>query len=191
MDLPTIISTFGILFIAEMGDKTQIATMILAHRYRMWPVLMGAWSAFLILNLLAVIVGKSLLLFIPQSIILICGGSLFILFAYFSWRDAKQNDEEEEITTNTTNAFFASFTMIFIAELGDKTQLAMIAMAAGTGELVSVLIGGTLALWTVALLGATLGRTLLTRVPKQRVHQTAAALFLIFGVFAIVRAING
>jgi hypothetical protein len=67
--------------------------------------------------------------------------------------------------------------MIFVAELGDKTQLAMIALAAGTGEIWSVFAGGTLALWTVSLMGILFGATLLRRIPKHRVHRAAALLF--------------
>ena len=79
----------------------------------------------------------------------------------------------------------SSFALLFLAELGDKTQLAMIALAAGTGEIWSVFAGGTLALWTVSLIGILFGATLLRRIPKHRVHRAAALLFITFGVLAL------
>jgi putative Ca2+/H+ antiporter (TMEM165/GDT1 family) len=80
--------------------------------------------------------------------------------------------------------------MIFVAELGDKTQLAMIAMAAGTGEIWSVFMGGTLALWTVSLIGILFGATLLRRISKRHVHRAAALMFVIFGVLALGQVVR-
>ena len=82
--------------------------------------------------------------------------------------------------------------MIFVAELGDKTQLAMIALAAGTGKIWSVFAGGTLALWTVSLIGILFGATLLRKIPKHFVHRAAALLFVTFGVLALGQVVlNG
>jgi putative Ca2+/H+ antiporter (TMEM165/GDT1 family) len=84
-----------------------------------------------------------------------------------------------------------SFTLIFVAELGDKTQLAMIALAAGTGDIWAVFAGGTLALWVVSLIGILFGATLLRRIQRRRVHQAAALMFAIFGVMAIGQVVSG
>ncbi|HEY5790995.1 MAG TPA: TMEM165/GDT1 family protein, partial [Gammaproteobacteria bacterium] len=66
MDLAVVLSTFTLLFLAEMGDKTQLVAMTLAHRYRLLPVIAGVFGAFLLLNLLAVLVGEALFRFVPQ-----------------------------------------------------------------------------------------------------------------------------
>lgn len=82
-----------------------------------------------------------------------------------------------------------SFILIFVAELGDKTQLAMVALAAQSGALWSVFVGGTLALWSVSLVGILVGRTLLRRIPAHWVHRAAALLFFAFGLIAIGGAV--
>lgn len=190
MNLSIIASTFALLFLAEMGDKTQLMTMTLAHRYRAGPVIAGVFAAFALLNLLAVSLGEALFRYLPQRLVLLLAGGLFLVFAWRSWRDARIGDGADEgVSANGRNAFIASFTLLFVAELGDKTQLAMVAMAAGTGDLISVFVGGTLALWSVSLIGVVLGRTVLRRVPRAWMHRAAAVLFLAFGVIAIARVL--
>lgn len=191
MNLSIIASTFALLFLAEMGDKTQLMAMTLAHRYRAGPVIAGAFAAFALLNLLAVTVGEALFRYVPQRVILLIAGALFLVFAWRAWRDARTDDADDEgACANGRNAFLVSFTLLFVAELGDKTQLAMVAMAAGTGDLLSVFVGGTLALWAVSLLGVVLGRTVLRRVPRAWMHRAAALLFLAFGCIAIARVLT-
>jgi putative Ca2+/H+ antiporter (TMEM165/GDT1 family) len=189
MSLSLVLSSFALLFVAEMGDKTQLMTMTLAHRYRAGPVIAGVFAAFVLLNLLAVSVGEALFRYIPQRLVLFVAGALFLTFAWRSWCDSRDGDDDEVVDANGRNAFFASFTLLFVAELGDKTQLAMVAMAAGTGDLVSVFVGGTLALWAVSLIGVALGGTLLRRVPRYWMHRAAAGLFFVFGAIAIARAL--
>lgn len=86
------------------------------------------------------------------------------------------------------SAAASAFAVLFLAELGDKTQLALVAMAAATGEAAAVLVGGTLALWAVSILGVALGATLLRRLPELWVHRGAAVLFFAFGGWALVEA---
>lgn len=186
MDLSVAASSFMLLFLAEMGDKTQVIAMTLAHRYRPLPVITGVLTAFLVLNGLAVLVGEALFYYVPQSLILMASGSLFWFFAYRSWQDSGVDDDETATPTGGYGAWIASFSLILLAELGDKSQLTMIALAAGTGDPAAVLLGGTLALWAVSLMGIVLGYTLLRRLPKVSIHRAAAALFFVFGVAAWV-----
>ncbi len=186
MDLSLISSSFLLLFLAELGDKTQLMAMTLAHRYRPAPVIAGTLLAFLLLDLLAVLLGDGLARLIPREWILLAAGALFLLFAWKSWNDA--DEEDGEIDENAhRRAFVTSFTMIFLAELGDKTQLVMVALAAESGDKWSVFVGGTLALWSVSLIGILLGGTLLRKIPKLWVHRAAALLFLTFGLLAIAQ----
>jgi putative Ca2+/H+ antiporter (TMEM165/GDT1 family) len=192
MDQSVVVSSFALLFLAEMGDKTQLVAMTLAHRYRVMPVIAGVFAAFLALNLLAVLVGEALFRIVPRNALLLAAGALFLFFAWRSWRDANQSEDKNgSDPASRRGAFVASFTLLFVAELGDKTQLALVALVAGTGQPWSVFLGGTLALWTVALIGILLGSTLLRRVPKIWMHRVAAALFLVFGLVAIGGAILG
>ena len=180
-------SAFTLLFIAELGDKTQFTAMTLATRYRPLPVAIGVCSAFLVLNVLAVVVGQVLFRYVPQRAVLVAAGLLFLVFAWNAWR-ASAADEDEVREVDSRSAVMASFLMIFMAELGDKTQFALIALAASSASPWSVFTGATLALWSVSLIGIFVGATLLARVPKAWIHLAAAALFAVFGVLALVRA---
>ncbi|MGF1644100.1 MAG: TMEM165/GDT1 family protein [Thiotrichales bacterium] len=191
MDPSIILSSFGLLFLAEMGDKSQLMAMTLAHRYRVWPVIGGVFLAFAALNLLAVLLGAVLFRYVPQRLVLIVAGVLFLVFAYRAWSDSNEGDGDGDVTGRVRNALLASFAIIFLAELGDKTQLAMVALASGTGELISVFIGGTLALWAVSLLGILLGITVMRRLPQVWMHRAAASLFMVFGLLALVKAYLG
>lgn len=194
MDISAFVSAFSLLFLAEMGDKSQLLAMTLAHRYRAAPVIAGTCAAFLVLNLLAVWVGQALFEWVPQGLVLLAAAGLFLFFAYRAWRDADGAEADAPAEKTPRGAFLTSFTLIFAAEFGDKTQLAMIALVAGTGEVWSVFVGGTLALWGVSLIGILLGATLLRKLPKLWVHRAAAILFLSFGVLAlgqVVLSANG
>jgi putative Ca2+/H+ antiporter (TMEM165/GDT1 family) len=190
MSPATTASAFALLFLAELGDKTQLVAMSLAHRHRAGPVLAGICAAFLVLDVLAVGVGAALYELVPEAAILLVAGLLFLAFGVHIWR---AGDEAEEAAAEVAargwwRVAAASFGLIVVAELGDKTQLAMVAMAAATGETWAVLVGGTLALWAVSLLGVAVGATLLRRLPAVWVHRGAAALFFAFGGWALLRA---
>jgi putative Ca2+/H+ antiporter (TMEM165/GDT1 family) len=190
MDSVVAASSFSLLFLAEMGDKSQFIAMTLACRCRTLPVVVGVLSAFLVLNLLAVGVGQALFEWVPQRVVLLLAGGLFRPFAYRSWLDSAAADEEaSELIAQ--GPLLTSFLMIFLAELGDKTQLAMIGLAAGTGSPASVLVGGTLALWSVSLIGILVGGSLLRRVSPVWMHRAAAGLFLVFGLLALAQVALG
>lgn len=190
MDYSVLLSTFTLLFLAEMGDKTQLMAMTLAHRYRLAPVIAGTFAAFVVLNLLAVLLGEGLARLVPRQLVLLAAAVLFLIFAYRAWRDAAGAEEVVE-GHSQHRALLTSFSLIFVAELGDKTQLAMVAMAAQSGALWSVFVGGTLALWAVSLLGILLGSTVLRRIPRSWVHRAAALLFLAFGILALGQVVIG
>ncbi len=172
-----------------MGDKSQLLAMTLAHRYRAAPVIAGTFAAFAVLNLLAVWLGQAVFRWVPKELALLAAAGLFLFFAYRTWREADDEGYDETAGPSARGGLAASFTMIVCAEFGDKTQLAMIALAASTGEIWSVFVGGTLALWTISLIGILLGATLLRRIPRVWVHRVAALLFLSFGVLAITQVV--
>ena len=190
MDPVIVASSFSLLFLAEMGDKSQLIAMTLACRYRPLPVIVGVLGAFLVLNLLAVAVGGVLFEWVPQRLVLAAAGALFLFFALRSWRDAETSEEDDKAGTAVGHgALLTSFLMILLAEFGDKTQLAMIGLVAGTGAPGSVLVGGTLALWSVSLVGILLGASLLRRISPVWMHRSAALLFLAFGLLALWNAV--
>lgn len=185
--LTAIISTFGLIFLAEIGDKSQLVCMTLAARHRHLPVLLGAIAAFLILNTLAVVFGAGLAEWIPERIL---AGTVAILFGAFGIKSLLTQEEvgeDGEIEEKPGHGIFATtFLMLLLAEMGDKTQLA-IAGLASTLPALAVWIGATLALITTSALGIWLGATLLRRIPIHRLHQMSGLFFLVLAAFAATR----
>src|SRR4051812_43422909 len=163
LSLPLIASTFGIIFLAELPDKTALAALMLATQYKARHVILGAGLAFLIQTLVALAAG-SVLTLLPAALIRTASGIGFLVFAFLAFRKNAQDDiqEEREAVESPTNrpAWLASFLVVFAAEWGDLTQLATAALVAQNGNPLSVGIGATLALWAVTLLAAYAGAQL-------------------------------
>lgn len=184
--LTTVGATFGLIFLAELGDKTQLVCMTLAARHRHWPVLLGSIAAFLLLNTLAVVFGAGLATWVPEQVLAAVVAALFAFFGILSLR-AKDGEEGEEVRERSGHGIFlTTFLMIFLAEMGDKTQLAVAGLAS-TLAWAPVWIGATLALSASSILGVVAGRALLSRVPLRRLHQISGVFFLVLAALALTR----
>ncbi|MBF0285235.1 MAG: TMEM165/GDT1 family protein [Magnetococcales bacterium] len=180
-------TTFGLIFLAEIGDKTQLVCMTLAARHRPWPVLIGAIAAFVLLNTLAVVFGAGLAQYVPEKVLAGVVAALFAVFGVLSLRAKEEEEGEEEVAERSGHGIFlAAFLMIFLAEMGDKTQLAVAGMAS-TLPSVPVWVGGTLALAASSVLGVVAGRKLLTRIPLPVLHKVSGVFFLALAAFALTR----
>lgn len=182
------LTTFGVILLAEMGDKSQLVCMTLAARHRAGPVLAGAAAAFLLLNTLAVTVGAALAQWIPERVL--AGGVALLFGAYgvLALRNSQDPGEEAVVERRTRGIFTSTFLLLLVAEMGDKTQLAVAGMA-GTLPPVPVWLGATLALLTTSALGVLVGCKLLRLLPIHRLHQVSGAFFLILAAAAAVRAL--
>lgn len=189
MDFSTVATTFGIIFLAELGDKTQLTAMALALRFPWKRILWGIALAFALLNLLAVLVGKILFSIVPLFWVKLLSGLLFIVFGVGALRGGADEDDHFRGRLAAT-AFRTAFLMIFFAEMGDKTQVVTASLAAQTSHMFQVFIGSTLALTGVALIGIFLGKRLLERIPLPLVHRAAGVLFFIFGGVIIWQAFS-
>ena len=186
---PTVfVSTFALIFLAEIGDKSQLMTIALASRHRALPVILGTFSAFALLNLLAVFFGGALSQLVPRPLLLACAAALFLFFACQFWREEPEDSDGAVRQGAKFSALVASFSLIFLAELGDKTQLAIVALASRGEDTGTVFAAGTAAEWMLALIGILLGRAFLRAVPLRQVHRGAALLFALFGVLALAEA---
>ncbi len=180
-------TTFGLVFLAEMGDKSQLVCMALAARHHHRPVLAGAVAAFALLNALAVVFGAGLAHYVPERLLAAAVAFLFGVFGILSLRAKPAQSTEEIKERGGHGVFVTTFLMIFLAEMGDKTQLAVAGMA-GTQPAMPVWLGATLALCATSALGVLAGRKLLTRVPLHRVQQISGVFFLVLAAFAVTRA---
>jgi len=189
MDKAVFLSTFGLIFLAELGDKTQLTAMALALRYPWQRIFVGIAAAFFVLNLAAVVVGKLLFLLLPIFWVTLVSALLFLYFGYSTLRHACDGEDDENGPPPTAaTAARTAFIMIFMAELGDKTQLVTASQAAQHSNslmgLSMVFVASTLALWSVSLLGIFAGKQLIRFIPLCWIHRTAGFIFLIFGVLA-------
>lgn len=183
----TAATSFMLIAAAEIGDKSQLVCMTLASRHRAMPVMMGAVTAFAFLNSLAVIFGTVIASWFPDYIVAATVALLFAIFGIHSLRVAEEDNDEEIKEKSGHGIFFTTFLLITVAEFGDKTQLAVVALSS-TAVPVAVWLGSTAALATTSALGVAVGRTFLQKVPLVLLHKISGAIFLILSFFAGYRA---
>ena len=182
------VSTFALIALAEIGDKSQLVCVILASRHRHWPVLLGATTAFVILNALAVLFGASIAAWVPERLM---AGIVAVMFAAFGVHALlNQNDGDSEDVTEKPGhgIFFTTLLLILVAEFGDKTQIAVAGLA-GSMAPIPVWVGATIALVMVSALGVWAGRTVLQRLPLHWLHRAGGGIFLVFATMAAWRAL--
>ena len=150
-------TTFLLVGLAEFGDKSQLVCMTLAARHRGLPVVIGAILAFAILNLLAVLFGAAVAAWLPEWLVTLAVAVLFAIFGISALR-YKEEDDDDKVEEMPGHGIVATtFLLIFLAEFGDKTQLAVAGLGS-TSEPVAVWAGATVALATTAALGGFAGR---------------------------------
>ncbi|MFG3151005.1 TMEM165/GDT1 family protein [Streptomyces sp. NPDC048219] len=183
---------FGVVFLAELPDKTALAGLVLGTRYRASYVFAGVAAAFLLHVVLAVAAG-SVLTLLPQQIVHALTGVLFLGGAAVLLM--KKGDEDEEIRKPEDQSFWkvagAGFMLILVAEFGDLTQIMTANLAARYDDPVSVGLGAVLALWAVAGLGIVGGKALMKRVPLALITKIAALLMIGLGVWSLWEAVTG
>ncbi len=183
MDITPLLTTFSLIAFAELGDKTQLTVIALSARYDRKKVFSGVVLAFMVVTGLGVLVGEGLLRFIPENLIKMIAGLMFIVFGILMLRS--KEDSEEENNSPVLNPFISTFGMIALAEMGDKTQLSAITLSAKYNSPYMVFIGAVLALSAISLLGIFAGKKLCEIVPISRIKIGAGALFILFGILFI------
>jgi putative Ca2+/H+ antiporter (TMEM165/GDT1 family) len=187
--LKLFLSTFALIFLAELPDKTFFATLIMASKRSPLAVFLGAASAFAVQSLVAVAFGGAVSL-LPPTIIHVAAGLLFLAFAVVMWMKKEESEEGIEAESKGMGKGFAptvgaAFLMIFIAEWGDLTQLATAALEAKYRAPLTIFVAATLALWTVTALGATLGHHAKKVVKPRILQKVAAVAFALVGLVFI------
>ena len=188
LSLPIILSTYAIIFIAELPDKTALASLVLATKYKARQVIVGAWLAFIVQTLIAVFAG-SLLSLLPATPLHIAAGIGFFIFAFFAFRRKEEEvvaEENEQVTKLHKSPLVTSFLVIFAAEWGDLTQLATAALVARIGHPLSISIGAIAALWSVTVLAAVSGRQLSKRLTPKVLNISSGLLFTTIGLILII-----
>jgi putative Ca2+/H+ antiporter (TMEM165/GDT1 family) len=187
--LSVTLSTFTLIVLAEIGDKSQLVCMTLAARHRHWPVILGSASAFIALNALAVMFGAGIALWVPERVIAGFVAVIFGLFGLYALRSQPGGESKSVVEQPYHSIFLTTLLLIFVAEFGDKTQIAVAGLASSMAPF-AVWLGATLALILVSVLGVWFGRTVLQRIPIEWLHRLSGVIFILFALFAAWRAIS-
>ena len=183
--MESLLAALGLVFVAELGDKTQLVALGFGARHRLAPVLAGVVIAYMATNLLSVLVGGLLGATLPTRAIGLGGGVLFLGFAAWTlWKD-EDDEDDEGAATSQGSIVLSVATAMFVAELGDKTMLATATLAA-QGNPALVWIGATIGIILAGTLGVLLGRAFGARLPERATRIGSAVLFAVFGLVLIV-----
>ena len=200
MSLAVAVTAFLLIFPIELPDKTFIATLVLATRYKPLPVWIGVISAFAVQTVVAVTLG-GLLAQLPRTPVEIFAGLMFLAGGFILIRgagkaDAEEAETEQEFEAKTKAGIHGwrvvgtSFLVLFVAEWGDLSQLLTAGLVVKYQEPVSVGVGAFLALATVSALGAALGRTLLKRIRLAAIRRVGGGLCLLLAAVSLLQVAN-
>jgi len=197
VDPVTVALTFGAIFVVELPDKTFLATLVLATRYRPLLVWIGVSAAFAVQTLVAVVLGHAAS-FLPEQVVHAVAAGMFLLGAVLLFREgrAHQQSTGEEYVANAKDvhgfrAVLASFLVLFAAEWGDLSQLLTITLVARYQDPVGVFIGALAALMTVSGLAVVAGRGLMRRIPLHVLHYVGAGICLVLGILTLGDLLSG
>ena len=180
----------AIIFVAELGDKSQLVALWFATRFRWWVVLGGVTRATLVVHLGSVAIGRAFDELLPEQFVLMAVGVSFFVFAAWSVRgDQFKPSAPDSVGVSLIGAFGLVAVSFFAAELGDKTQLATVSLAGTTTQVIGVWLGSTVGMVLADALAIGVGLIAGTRLPHRAIAAGAAVTFVVFGVLAIARAV--
>ena len=182
-------AAFAVVFLAELGDKTQLVALTLAGRYPAARVLTALGAAIVVLQTLSVTAGAVVSEVVPDRAIAAGAGVLFLGFAVWTWRSAEALDDGE-LAGAARAGLLGVAAAFFLAELGDKTMLTTAGLAADRGP-VPVWIGSTAAMLAATVLAVVAGRSLMSRVSARTLRTVGAAAFAVVGSATLIGAALG
>ncbi len=175
-------TSLAIVVLAEMGDKTQLLAMAFASRFRWQTVMVGVFAATLANHLFAVVVGNYLTNVVPLDTVKIAASASFILFGLWTIRGDKLEGEDKKFNFSP---FWTVAVAFFFAEMGDKTQLATVALAAEFKTVVPVWTGTTAGMLIADAVGIIVGIVLHKTIPEKQIKWFAATVFIAFGAVGL------
>jgi putative Ca2+/H+ antiporter (TMEM165/GDT1 family) len=182
--------SFGVIFVAELGDKSQLMALAFATRYPALPVLIGISIATAIVHALSVTAGVAIAAVVPPTVVTVIAALAFFGFAAWTLRgDRLDEDEESKAGRSARSAVVAASVAFFLAELGDKTMLATITLAT-TDDAFGVWAGSTAGMVVADGIAIAIGKVLGTRLPERLIRIGAAVLFVVFGVILLYEALT-
>jgi len=196
MDWTALLTAFGLVFVAELGDKTQLAVVMQTCKYRVGlPVFVGASLALTVVTALGAIGGRAIALWIPQGVLRAASAGAFVIMGLLIWRETvSAGEDDDEVTLCGCSpedeerpplwhwpALWSTLGLLLVAELGDKTQLAVLTLATRSSAPWLVFAGGALALTAVTGLAVLGGQQLCRLIPQRVLLRVSAGLFGVMG----------
>lgn len=189
--MDSVLLSFGAIFIAELGDKSQLMALTFASRYRFWTVIAAITAATAVVHLASVGVGSAIGLALPIHAINVAAGIAFVGFGIWTLRGHSLSEGEAARRQRSARSAFAAVAIaFFLAELGDKTMLATVTLATTEGWL-ATWIGSTAGMVAADALAIGIGTLLGRHLPERAVRISAAVLFFAFGLVLMVEGIAG
>jgi putative Ca2+/H+ antiporter (TMEM165/GDT1 family) len=195
--MQSLFAALGLVFVAELGDKTQMVALTFGARHKLTPVLIGVALAYMATNLLSVLIGGLLGATLPTRAIGIVGGVLFLGFAVWTLRSGEEtpagDDEDADVADGAAGSLHRSVITstalaMFVAEFGDKTMLATATLAAKDNPVLTW-IGATIGIICAGALGAIVGKVFGARLPERGLRIGSAVMFFVFGVILIATSV--
>ena len=178
--------SFAVIFVAELGDKSQLMAMAFATRYRAWTVLAAVTIATLLVHAGSVLIGATFALALPTAAIQVAAGIAFFVFALWTLRGDELGEDDEGRAQRTGKwALLTIGSAFFLAELGDKTMLATITLAT-TQEPWGTWLGSTAGMVAADALAIAVGALLGSRLPERAIKIFAAGAFFLFGTILVL-----
>jgi putative Ca2+/H+ antiporter (TMEM165/GDT1 family) len=182
--------SFGVILLAELGDKSQLMALAFAARYPAWTVLVAVTIATLIVHAFSVLLGSAAALALPTNVINIVAGLAFFVFAAWTLRGDHLGERDASRAARSTRwAILTIGTAFFLAELGDKTMLATITLAT-TEEPIGTWLGSTAGMVAADALAIGAGALLGSRLPERAIKLFAAAAFVVFGAILVLEGLG-
>jgi len=179
--------SFGIVLLAELGDKSQLMALAFAARYPAWTVLAAVTVATLIVHAFSVLLGSAAALALPTNVINIVAGLAFFVFAAWTLRGDQLGERDASRAAQSTRwAMLTIGTAFFLAELGDKTMLATVTLAT-TEEPIGTWLGSTAGMVAADALAIGVGALLGSRLPDRAIKLFAAGAFVVFGAILLLQ----
>jgi len=182
------IASFLFVLLAEMGDKTQLLAMAFAAKYKAYKVLIAVFLATILNHSLAVIAGRLLTAVIPMDVISLVAALSFIVFGLWTIRGDKLHGEDEK--ESRFGPIVTVGIAFFLAEMGDKTQLATISLAVEYKNMLNVLMGTTLGMVIADAVGIIVGIVMRKHIPEKTVKWISAIIFILFGLSGIYQILS-
>lgn len=189
MDLTPLFSTFLLITLTEIGDKTMIAVITQSCRHSRKSVFLGALAALGMVSAIGVLIGQAIFEVVSRQIIELIAGAIFIVAGITTLLMPEKKKESKWDCFRSCGGFLGTFILVTLMELGDKTQFSVIALSAESGAGYLVFIGALMGFALITLIEVLFGGELGKRVDKKYIKLASAIVFLIFGAAFILQAL--